>query len=77
MHLVITVQNTVILPNFLVWKVSTESPANCYAFPQNFQTRKLSKVSLFHAVNSEVNIFKAVVRKRKNIYIYISSVTDF
>ena len=54
-----TAKNTVISPDFLVWKfaerhsfriVSGDSPGNC-AFPQNFHTSKLGEITIFYAVN--------------------------
>ena len=55
-----TVKNTVISPNFLVWKYcgKVQFPhsfghpklcGNC-AFPQNFHTRKLGEITVFFAV---------------------------
>ena len=55
-------QNNEILPNVLVWKfcgkaqVCAEFRANCsklcenYAFPQNFNSRKLDEILIFYAM---------------------------
>ena len=56
-----TAQNTVISPNFMVWKFFGKAQfphsfgriarncENC-AFPQNFYTRKLGEITVFYAV---------------------------
>ena len=51
-----TAKNTAISPNFLVWKFCGKSQfpqfslrGNC-AFPENFRTRKLGEITIFHAV---------------------------
>ena len=56
-----TAKNTVISPNYLVWKFCRKAQfqysfgqiaklcGNC-AFPQNFHTRKLGEIMVFYAV---------------------------
>ena len=51
-----TAKNTVISPDFLVWKFAerhsfriVSGDSNC-AFPQNFHTRKLGEITVFFAV---------------------------
>ena len=41
-----TAKNTVISPNFLVWKFCGKD----FAFPQNFHTKKLGEITVFFAV---------------------------
>ena len=55
----ITLKNTVISPNFLVWtlcgKAQFPHSFGTCAFPQNLHTRKLGEITIFFAVDS-VNI---------------------
>ena len=68
-----TAKNTVILPNFLVWKFCRKAqfPHNIWrfawnyaetAFPQNFYTRKLDEVTLFFAVSGALGGSSVLVR---------------
>ena len=61
--MIVTAKNTVISPNFLVWKFYGKEQfphsfgriAQNYvetSFPQNFHTRKLGEITIFYAVKS-------------------------
>ena len=72
MNLIFTAKNTVISPNFLVWKFCGKAQfpnsfgklcRNC-AFPQNFHTRKLGEITVFSAVLVWAQTFE---KTRRNI----------
>ena len=67
----LTVKNTVISPNFLVWKFCGKAqfphsfgriPQNYTgAFPQNSHTRKLGEITVFFAVPLVIISYKIIV----------------
>ena len=67
-----TVENTVISPNFLVWKFCGKAQFSHsfgripklfgnYAFPQNFHTRTSSEITVFFAALKDVDIEKVLI----------------
>ena len=51
-EVLIIAENTVISPNFMVWKFcgKAQFPYRNYAFPQNFHTMKLGEITVFYAM---------------------------
>ena len=67
-----TAYNTLILPNFLVWKFCEKAPfSHSFGqftrnsaetdFPQNFHTRKLGKITAFYALWAMLRILDVTV----------------
>ena len=71
-----TVKNTVISPNFLVWKFFWKTefhrPKLCenYAFQQNFHTRKLGQITVFFIVLMNIHLTGCDLTKTFNFQNY-------
>ena len=68
-----TTKNTVISPNFLVWKFGGKAQfphsfGRC-AFPQNFHTRKFREITVFYAVITDIIILSFLTKLLPRMFI--------